>query len=172
MSLGTYKKLFGVGPLGALITLGLFLLAWLLDRNMGNGVILDRPFFLRCMGLLLIGFGLFLHMWTFFTLKNWWQKNQLCTGGPFRYFRHPMYAAWICFISMGVALMLNSWVYVLWSVLLHPIWHVLVGQEEKIVVDAFGEQYSRYAATTGRFLPRFRNRSEPPNHTAKQEKEP
>ena len=161
MSPGTYKKLFGVGPLGALITLLLFLLAWWVDRAVGHVIIAESPFVLRCVGVLLIGFGLFLHMWTFFTLKNWWQKDQLCIGGPFRYFRHPMYAAWVSFISMGVALMLNSWAYVFWSVALHPIWHLLARREEKIVVDAFGDQYRRYAATTGRFLPRFRKPVDP-----------
>jgi protein-S-isoprenylcysteine O-methyltransferase Ste14 len=155
MALGAYGKIFGVGPLGALITVVLFLLAWWLNRSVGDWVILNRPFALRCAGVLFIVFGLFLHMWTFFTLRNWWQKDQLCTGGPFRYFRHPMYAAWVSFISMGVALFLNSWVYVLWSVVLHPIWHALASREEKTVLDVFGDQYRRYAATTGRFLPRF-----------------
>lgn len=160
MPLSAYKKLFGVGPLGALITLALFFLAWWADRKMGHVTILVRPFSLRCAGILLIAFGLSLHMWTFFTLKNWWRNDQLCTRGPFRYFRHPMYAAWISFISMGVALMFNSWVYVLWALLLHPVWHVLVKREEKIVMDVFGDEYRHYAARTGRFAHRFRKRSE------------
>ena len=159
MSPGAYTKIFGVGPLGALITVVLFFLAWWLNRSVGDWVILNRPFVLRCAGGLLMVFGLFLHMWTFVTLRNWWQKDQLCTGGPFRYFRHPMYAAWVSFISMGVALFLNSWVYVLWSVALHPIWHTLASREEKIVLDVFGDQYKHYAAGTGRFLPKFRNAS-------------
>ena len=151
-----YKKLFGVGPLGALITLALFFLARLLDRGMGHVAILIRPFPLRWAGILLIAFGLFLHVWTFSTLKKWWRDDQLCTRGPFRYFRHPMYAAWVTFISMGVAFVFNSWMYVLWALLLHPIWHVLAKKEEKIVMDAFGDEYKRYAARTGRFVPRFR----------------
>ena len=160
MSLTAYKKFFGVGPLGALITLMLLLLAWLVDRKIGAVTILLQPFLLRYAGILLIAFGLFLHMWTFFTLKNWWQNDQLCTRGPFRYFRHPMYAAWVSFISMGVALLFNSWVYVFWALLLHPIWHVLAAREEKIVEDVFGDEYRHYAARTGRFVPRFRKRLE------------
>jgi len=61
---------------------------------------------------------------------------------------------------MGVALVINSWVYVLWALLLHPIWHVLANREEKIVEDVFGDEYRHYAARTGRFVPRFRKRSE------------
>jgi len=48
------------------------------------------------------------------------------------------------------------------SLLLHPIWHVLARREEKIVMDAFGDEYRRYAARTGRFVPRFRGRSVTP----------
>lgn len=158
MSLTAYKKLFGVGPLGALITLVLFFLAWLVGLKMAHTEILNQPFPLKCAGTILIAFGLFLHMWTFFTLKNWWRNDQLCTTGPFRYFRHPMYAAWVSFISMGVALTFNSWMYVLWALLLHPIWHMLARREEKIVEDAFGDEYRCYAARTGRFVPRFRGR--------------
>ena len=161
MSLSAYKKLFGVGPLGVLITLVLFLLAWLLNREMGYVRILIRPFPLKYAGILFIALGLFLHMWTFLTLRNWWKSDQLCTMGPFRYFRHPMYAAWVTFISMGIALWFNSWVYVFWALLLHPIWHVLAKREEKIVEDVFGEEYRRYAACTGRFVPRFRVFSKP-----------
>jgi protein-S-isoprenylcysteine O-methyltransferase Ste14 len=156
MVLTAYKKLFGIGPLGALITLALFSLVWLVEWKIGRFIIMIRPFPLRCAGIFLIVFGLFLHMWTFFTLKNWWRNDQLCTRGPFRYFRHPMYAAWVTFISMGVALMFNSWMYVLWALLLHPIWHVLARREEKIVMNVFGDEYRRYAARTGRFVPRFR----------------
>jgi len=48
VSLSAYKKLFGVGPLGTLITLLLFFLAWLIDGKMGHVNILIRPFPLRC----------------------------------------------------------------------------------------------------------------------------
>jgi len=74
VALTAYRKLFGVGPLGALITLMLFLLAWLVDRKMGHVNILIRAFPLRCAGISLIAFGLFLHMWTFFTLKKLVEK--------------------------------------------------------------------------------------------------
>lgn len=155
MTLGSYTRLFGVGPTGAGITVALFLVAWLVDQTMGYPRILNNPFPLRCAGLVLTIFGVALHLWAFFTLKNWWKNDQLCTEGPFQYFRHPMYAAWVTFISMGVALMLNSWVYILCAYALHPIWHVLVVREEKIMETVFGEVYQRYAACTGRFVPRF-----------------
>ena len=153
--------MFGIGPLGALITVLTFVGAWLVDQRTGHLQLLANPFPPRCLGGFLIVSGLFLHGWTFFTLRNWWQREQLCTTGPFRYFRHPMYAAWVTFISMGVALGLNSWGYVFWALLLHPIWHVLAKREEKIVESVFGQEYRLYAARTGRFVPRLRRRTNP-----------
>lgn len=160
-TLSSYKKLFGIGPLGMLITVLTFGGAWLLDHGIDHPQLPANPVFLRYAAGFFIVFGLFLHSWTFVTLRNWWKSEQLCIMGPFRYFRHPMYAAWMSFVSMGVALWLNSWVYVFWALLLHPIWHALAKREEKIVEDIFGDEYRRYAARTGRFVPRFRRRIKP-----------
>ena len=161
MTLSLYQKMFGIGPLGALITVLTFVAARLVDLWMDHPQVPVNPGLLRCAAGLLIVSGLCLHIWTFITLRNWWKSDQLCTMGPFQYFRHPMYAAWVTLISMGVALWLNSWVYVFWALLLQPIWHVLAKREEKIVKDVFGDEYRRYAARTGRFVPRFRGRSKP-----------
>jgi len=155
MAIGAYRRIFGAGPAGAGITVALFFMAWLVNQALGHPRILAHPFPLWIAGVILTIFGLALHMWSFFTLRNWWRNDQLCTTGPFQYFRHPMYAAWVTFISMGVALMLNSWVYILWAYALHPIWHVLVVREEKIMGQVFGDQYRQYADRTGRFFPRL-----------------
>ncbi len=55
----------------------------------------------------------------------------------------------------GIALMFNSWIILLWPVLLYPIWSLLVRKEEMMMTEVFGEEYTRYAARTGRFFPRF-----------------
>ena len=113
---------------------------------------------MRIAGGLLIFAGLVLHFWTMYTLRNWWVKNQLCTTGPFRWFRHPMYAAWITLVSLGVALYFNSWILLIWVVSLHPVWHRLIIGEERVMADHFPDTYHAYAKRTGRFVPRLRNR--------------
>jgi len=149
------RKIFGVGPRGAAVSLLLLALSAGVDRWLGHPVLANRAAFLRAIGLALVLLGLGLHGWAFSTLRHWWKEDRLCTGGPFRYFRHPMYAAWITFVSFGAALCLNSWVYVGWVFLLHPIWHRLVKQEETAMRERFGEVYGNYAWRTGRFLPRI-----------------
>jgi len=149
------QKLFGVGPVGAAISLLLFaLFAWS-NRIIDHPVIAVYATPIKYIGVVLIIFGLGLHFWAFLTLRNWWINDQLCTMGPFKYFRHPMYAAWITFISSGITLYLNSWVYVFLILLLHSIWHKLVKKEELIMINTFGDLYRDYARRTGRFIPKM-----------------
>ncbi|MBF0450597.1 MAG: isoprenylcysteine carboxylmethyltransferase family protein [Candidatus Magnetomorum sp.] len=153
MTIMKLKKIFGVGLFGALISVVLLLFIGCLDQILGHPQICANLLSLKIIAFLLIAIGFGLHCWTFFTLRYWWVENQLCTMGPFKYFRHPMYASWITFITLGVSLYLNSWIYLLWYVLLHPIWHRLVMTEEIMMKEIFGAEYQRYLESTCRFIP-------------------
>jgi|SRR5271165_2045898 len=80
----------------------------------------------------------------------------LVTSGPYRYVRHPMYSAFLLmFIGMG--LLAANWFIGAGGVLLVVLFMVFrTPQEEAMMVNAFGDQYRRYAETTGRFFPRLR----------------
>jgi len=120
------QKIFGVGPRGALISLVLLSLFVWADSRFFLPVSTNNFGLIKTLGIILIILGLGLHCWSFFTLRHWWSDNELCTSGPFKYVRHPMYAAWISLISPGIALYLNSWLFLPWVILLHPIWHTEV----------------------------------------------
>ena len=152
------QKIFGIGPKGAAISLLLFLLIAWIDHMIGYPAIVLNTALMKAVGAALVILGLGLHFWALLTLRNWWVDDKLCTMGPFKYFRHPMYAAWITFISLGVVFYLNSWAYFFWLVLLHPIWHRLVMKEEITMLDKFGDEYKAYASRTGRFIPQILNR--------------
>jgi len=66
-----------------------------------------------------------------------------------------MYAGALFLAGFGVALLFNSWTMLLGPILLYSILSVLVRKEEKMMKEVFGEEYARYAANTGRFIPRF-----------------
>jgi protein-S-isoprenylcysteine O-methyltransferase Ste14 len=152
------KKIFGVGPLGALISFGLLGVAAGIDRFVGFEAITRHTAAVHLFGGLLVALGLGLHGWSFLTLRAWWGQSRLCTQGPFEYLRHPMYAAWISLVAPGAVLILNRWLFVLWLLALHPIWHVIVRREEHTMHQLFGGTYRTYAARTGRFLPRWPRR--------------
>jgi protein-S-isoprenylcysteine O-methyltransferase Ste14 len=156
MELNRYQKICGIGPLGAGVSLAVFAGVWVVNGLLGRPAILNNPLVLRIIAgsILLAGIGL--HLWTGHTLQNWWKDGKLCTAGPFRFFRHPLYAAWISFIVPAVALLFNSWIILLWPPALHPFWHLLVRREEQMMETLFGDDYRQYAAQTGRFLPRAR----------------
>jgi len=149
------KKIFGVGPRGATISLVLLaLFAWV-DSKSYLPVLTNNSGLTKTIGIILVILGLGLHFWAFSALRHWWSDDELCTRGPFKYVRHPMYAAWISLISAGVALYLNSWLFLCWAVLLHPIWHTLVKKEETTMMSIFGKTYGDYAKRTGRFIPKI-----------------
>jgi len=158
MNISRLQKLFGVGPMGGIISLLLLTIAVWVDRISGHSAILANPTPIKVFGGGLAVIGLGLYFWSFWTLRNWWAKDELCTMGPFKWFRHPMYASLITFIIPSVALYLNSWIILFFAVLIHPIWHQLVTKEEKMMSEIFQDEYLAYAARTGRFFPRIWNR--------------
>jgi len=151
------EKIFGIGPKGAIISFILFALFVWVDSFCSFQIVVDHVGFIQTIGCILILSGLGLHIWSFYTLRNWWANDKLCIYGPFKSFRHPMYAAWITLLCPGLALYLNSWLYLIWIVLMHLLWHNLVDREESLMISLFGDEYKKYAKRTGRFFPRILN---------------
>ena len=81
--------------------------------------------------------------------------HQLVTDGVFKYMRHPMYAAHILW-AIAAVLMLHNWI-AGFSFLAVVIPHYLlrIGDEEKMMLDKFGDEYSEYMKKTGRFFPKL-----------------
>jgi len=154
MNMTRYQKFFGSGPLGAVISIVFLLLFWWLDGFLHHPLLTDQVTFIRILGIFFILMGLGIHAWTFMTLRKWWVDNQLCQSGPFKYVRHPMYTGWIVFIVSGLSIYLNSWVFLMWPLAIHPIWHLLATQEEKILNELFGDEYRLYSEHIGRFIPK------------------
>jgi protein-S-isoprenylcysteine O-methyltransferase Ste14 len=85
----------------------------------------------------------------------------LITSGAFRYFRHPLYASFLTFFDFGLALYLDHWVFLIWALAQHPIWHWNMLHEEQLMRREFGDEYDAYCARTGRFVPRIWRRYSP-----------
>ena len=80
--------------------------------------------------------------------------NSLVTGGPYALVRNPMYLG-IILIGCGVVLaILNAWVFLLFSCgFLIRYWY-LFPQEEKTLMDAFGQRYTDYMSRVPRIIPK------------------
>ena len=84
------------------------------------------------------------------------EKHTLVTHGVFGYIRHPIYAAhglW----GIAQALLLQNWIAGLsMLVFFLPLYLARVPNEEKMMLEHFGEVYRVYMDQTGRLIPRFR----------------
>jgi protein-S-isoprenylcysteine O-methyltransferase Ste14 len=148
-----FAKIFGSGPIGVFVSLVLFFAVSWLDKQFdfpkisNNRLPLDIIFFVS----ILITIGLI--VWSTKSLPTSDRGNKLCTTGAFKYIRHPLYAAFLSVFNFGLAVYLNSYFFIFWAILLHPIWHYIIRYEEKMMIDIFKEEYVEYKKRTGRFFP-------------------
>jgi len=155
MNISKYQKLFGVGPLGLLISVVLLGLLWLLDRILHHVEMSSQPGRIRIVGSIFILVWVCWHSWCIRTISRWWRHDQLCTTGPYRFVRHPIYAGGVLLGSIGVVLIFNSWIILPLPVLMFVLYSILVRKEEAMMTAVFGEEYTGYAARTGRLFPRM-----------------
>lgn len=82
----------------------------------------------------------------------------LIVHGVYRAIRHPMYAATFLW-AIAQALLLHNWLAgPSMLVAMVPFYMVRVRNEERLMLEHFGEEYAAYRARTGRLLPRLARR--------------
>ncbi len=131
---------------------------WWLDRHQ-LALPLDLGAAALPLGWLAIGFGLALFVWTLWTFARhhttvnpYSGASALCTRGPFRFSRNPIYLGdW--FLLAGVSLLLGTF----WPLLFAPlIWIMLrfgvIRHEEAHLEAKFGDAYRDYKARVRRWI--------------------
>ncbi len=113
----------------------------------------------RVLGWPLLGGGVLLMNWFFWTLRSAGTPinpekpvSSLVTGGPFRYTRNPGYLS-MAMIYAGIASLANA----LWAILLLPavlvvIRRGVIEREERYLERKFGEEYLLYKARVRRWI--------------------
>lgn len=82
--------------------------------------------------------------------------HRLITQGIYRTIRHPMYASQVL-CGIAQILLLQNWIAGPASLAAFlPFYYLRVPQEERMMLDHFGEEYRAYCARTGRILPPLR----------------
>jgi protein-S-isoprenylcysteine O-methyltransferase Ste14 len=158
---GAVRRIFGSGPAGTLASIALLLVAAFLQRRL-DWPGLGLPHGLR-LSVLSAGIlaTIVLVAWSVRSLPVDSRGRELCTSGPFARLRHPLYAAFLLFFCPALAIYLDHGVYIAWAVALHPVWHAVIRGEEALMASQFGDEWHRYAARTGRFIPRVGSRPPP-----------
>jgi len=152
--MNTYERIFGAGPRGFLISLVLLAGAWKLEPLVGLPTIHDNPSVRWSLFLIALIATLLLLVWGIRSLPPTTRGKVLVTSGAFKYLRHPLYAAFLLFFNFGLAILINNWIYIVWAIVLHGVWHLNIRSEEELMKQEFPQEYVEYCATTGRFVPR------------------
>jgi protein-S-isoprenylcysteine O-methyltransferase Ste14 len=92
--------------------------------------------------------------------KNWSitleirDEHKLVTDGIYRFVRHPMYTSfWLWAIAQ--AFLIPNWIAGFSGLAgVALLYFSRIVKEERLMEEAFGEEYRRYSATTGRIIPR------------------
>ncbi len=151
----TYERLFGSGPRGGLMSTILLVLAYYLEDRVGLPEILKNYEIRYSVFIGFIILGIALIIWSLVSLPLKARGRKLVRTGAFHFFRHPLYAAFLLFSNVGIAFLLNNWIYMIWVLILFPLWSLNVRSEEILMRKAFGEEYEAYCRTTWRFVPKL-----------------
>ncbi len=115
---------------------------------------------LRLLGAPVSATGIALLWWVLSTLgRNFsvsltTESHTLVTDGPYRWVRHPMYTAFVLTFA-GLSLVSANWFTAVSAALLYGAAMVIrTPHEERLLIEAFGQEYRAYMERTGRFFPK------------------
>ena len=85
--------------------------------------------------------------------------QRLVTSGPYVRIRNPIYVAYVLLFS-GLGLCSGNWLFMACGVgMISILMTTRLKREERLLEDAFGDEYRGWAARTGKFLPRLKARN-------------
>jgi protein-S-isoprenylcysteine O-methyltransferase Ste14 len=149
------RTIFGVGP------------KWMVWSIICSAPILlitavTHPFFvmvspkliaLQIIGLMMVGLGLVFWLLSVRTMIRAFAKRQLVTSGVFGLCRNPIYSSFIVFTVPGIALLLRMPILLLIPFIMYLVLKHLIADEEKALLDIFGEEYQNYRANVNAVIP-------------------
>ena len=143
------------------LALIIFLVLYVINPPWFGVLLLPFPEWLRWVGILL-GLGSFiLYAWAQTVLGKAWsphlqmrQEHQMVTSGPYACIRHPIYSAYLVFMT-GIALITASWLFFGLLAVSIMVVALRIPREELMLIEVFGAKYAEYMRRTGGLLPRF-----------------
>jgi len=145
---------FGIGPIFAFYSMGLMgLMATLRKLFPSYFSLFGFHETLQPIALAWTGLGMALWLWSVMAVQRAYRLDRLCTTGPFRLCRHPLYSSFAVFILPGSLLLLDTWLAVVAAIILiHVVKHHGRVEEEYLRVR-FGAPYEDYRNSVPAVLP-------------------
>lgn len=106
--MNSYDRIFGSGPRGALIAIALLVLTYYLEDIVGLRILLSNDSMRFSIFAVLSLIGTTIVIWSLVSLPPKERGMNLVNTGAYQYFRHPLYAAFLLFLNVGFAFLLNN----------------------------------------------------------------
>jgi protein-S-isoprenylcysteine O-methyltransferase Ste14 len=141
-------------------------LVWTFTPKYMEWSALAFPAPVRWAGLTLGLFAIFMNAWSHRTLSQKLGEDfdpalrllkvpALVKEGPYARSRHPIYLAFLL-MQVSVLLLTSNWFIGLCGIaIILSVIAIRVPEEERLLVDQFGDEYREYMKRTGRLLPRL-----------------
>lgn len=121
---------------------------------------IEIPEFLRIISSIILFFDVIFFYFIHDQLADNWspylevkENQKLITNGVYKYIRHPMYTQlWIWVIFQGLILS-NYFIEIIGILTWGNLYFMRVSNEEKMMIDEFGNEYKEYMKRTGRLIP-------------------
>jgi protein-S-isoprenylcysteine O-methyltransferase Ste14 len=134
------------------------LLLWSKSPAFVGPALLPRSLALQRLGIGLMASGLGLMAWAYLVFRSFRllpkieAGHELCEDGPFAWLRHPIYCGINLFYLGTFFLAPHLWLLV--QVVVNAVaFDARARHEERVLTQAFGDQYRRYTARTWRWVP-------------------
>ncbi len=80
-------------------------------------------------------------------------QHHLVISGPYAHMRHPIYLAYLVFMT-GIALLTADWFFIALLVVSIVVLALRIPKEEQMLIETFGEEYKAYLQRTGGLFPK------------------
>lgn len=116
--------------------------------------------YVQVFGIIITALGYFVFTWSVIARGRYataWempQNHKLVTWGPYHYVRHPSYLSYFI-MFFGLFCIWLTWI-ALVPIIAIPSYLQIVNKEEKMLVQKFGDEYTTYQRTVGKFFPKLR----------------
>ena len=114
---------------------------------------------MRIAGIIILLGALIFRVYTATTLNNSYsytleirEGHQLVTSGLYRYIRHPIYTG-VILGAFSIPIYSSSLNGFLVTILVIPLFMYRIGNEEKMLIEEYGEEYEEYQEHTWKLFP-------------------
>ena len=147
------NRILGALPKGLAGNLAIVFFALMTQIVVGGPYIYIEQASANSAFLFLFGLYLSVTFWSIFVLAKHQMTRQLVAAAPYRWVRHPMYAAILWLLNPALAILLRSWILLFALIPAYIIWKSAIAAEEKFLAEKFGPAYEDYQKTVWPFFP-------------------